>query len=93
MGDFSSDEECEVSKVTEKDKHVTLVSYVFFLFFMFFFRSREDTRNRHFFFQKRRTGIYRSERGVAIFWIFQTNDTADGTRTVPGVIRWTNRIG
>ena len=28
MGDFSSDEECgeEVSKVTEKDKHVTLVS-------------------------------------------------------------------
>ena len=62
MGDFSSDEECEVSKVTEKDKHVTLVSYVFFCSSCFFFalaRIREtdiffsETTDRNLSFRKR----------------------------------------
>ena len=51
MGDFSSDEDCgeEVSKITEKDKHVTLVSYVFF-FILSPFRIAHDGDRTTFFF-------------------------------------------
>ena len=51
MGDFSSDEECEVSKVTEKDKHVTLVSYVFFCSSCFFFALARIRETDIFFFR------------------------------------------